>query len=73
MHQTVGNSLHAMQTMQPPAGVDEATQLVDVALANCLFATRFTIHGGFQASPGSLAFICNVVLDVPFIVDWNYS
>jgi transposase InsO family protein len=56
MHQTVGNTLRALHSMQPPDGIDSATQLVDMALANGLFATRATVHSGLQASPGSLAF-----------------
>jgi hypothetical protein len=38
MHQVVGNSLRAMSTMNPPQGVDSAIQMVDTALANCVFA-----------------------------------
>jgi len=56
MHQTVGNSLRAMVAMNPPDGINTATQLVDSALANCMFATRTAMHGGIKASPGSLTF-----------------
>jgi hypothetical protein len=71
MHQTIGNSLRAMRQMNPPNGVQEATQLVDTALANCLFATRSTIHSALNASPGSLAFQRDMILDIPTIADWE--
>ena len=69
MHQTVGNSLHAVIVMQPPAGIDSANQLVNTALANCVFATCATLHIGLQASPGSLAFNRDVILVVPFVAN----
>ena len=71
MHQTVGNMLRAMISLNPPDGVDSAKALVDTALANCLFATRSAIHGSLKASPGSLAFGWNMVLDIPIIADWQ--
>ena len=39
MHQAVGNSLRAMATMNPPAGLDSANHMVDTTLANCLLST----------------------------------
>ena len=71
MHQTVGNMLRAMISLNPPDGVDSAKALVDTALANCLFATRSAIHGSLKASPGSLAFGRDMVLDIPLIADWQ--
>ena len=56
MHQTVGNSLRAMVAMNPPDGINTANQLVDSALANCMFATRTAIYRSIKASPGPLAF-----------------
>lgn len=70
MHQTVGNSLRAMTTMNPPAGIEHANQLVDTALANCMFATRSALHGSLKASPGSLAFSRDMVFDIPMMADW---
>ena len=71
MHQTVANSLRAMRQMTPPAGIQHATQLVDTALANCLFATRSTVHSALRASPGSLAFNRDMILDIPMVADWE--
>jgi hypothetical protein len=70
MHQTVGNTLRALHSMQPPDDIDSTTQLVDMALTNCMFATRATVHSGLQASPGSLAFARDMILDIPVVADW---
>ena len=71
MHQTVGNSLCAMSTMHPPDGIDSANCLVDTAVADSLFATHASVHGTFKASPGSLAFGRDMILDIPIIADWE--
>ena len=69
MHQSVGNTLRVLRTLQPPAGVQNAQQLVDTALANAVYATRATFHSGLQATPGALAFHRDMVLDIPFVAD----
>ena len=71
MHQTVGNALRAMRQLNPPHGIQDATQLVDTALANCLFAVRSTIHSALEASPGALVFQRDMILDIPTIADWE--
>ena len=71
MHQTVGNALRAMSTLQPPAGVETANQMVDTALANCMYATRAALHSSLQGTPGSLVFQRDMVLDIPVIADWQ--
>ena len=70
MHQTIGNSLRAMTSLNPPEGITTANQMIDVALANCLYATRATFHGSLHGSPGSLTFNRDIVLDVPVVADW---
>jgi transposase InsO family protein len=70
MHQTVGNSLRAMISLDPPQGIDSASRMVDTALANCVFATRATIHSALQATPGLLAFRRDMLLDIPLQADW---
>jgi hypothetical protein len=72
MHQAVGNSLRVLSTMQPPAGINAARDLVDIALADALFATRASLHGALKATPGSIAFNRDMVLDIPFIADLQY-
>ncbi len=69
MHQSVGNTLRALTTLNPPAGIMTAEQLVDTALAKCMYATRAAFHGGLQTSPGALVFQHDRVLDLPLIAD----
>ena len=71
MHQTVGNNLRTMNAMHPPDGIDSANRLVDTALANCIFASRAAIHGSLKASPGSLIFGRDMILDIPVIANWH--
>ena len=71
MHQMIGNSIHTMQVLTPPLGLDAAYQLVDHALANCLFATQSVVHSGLQSTPGALAFGRNMILNIPTVADWN--
>ena len=71
MHQAVGNSLRALTSLQPPDGLVEARQMVDTALANAMYAHRATYTKALNASPGSVAFSRDMVLDIPFIADYN--
>jgi hypothetical protein len=57
--------------LNPPDGIESANQLIDTALANTMFATRAALHGSLKASPGSLAFGRDMILDIPVIADWN--
>ena len=57
--------------MNPPTGVITANQMIDSALATCVYATRAALHGALKASPGSLAFGRDMVLDIPLIADWH--
>jgi hypothetical protein len=43
--------------------------MVDTALANCVFAVQSTFHSGLGASPGSLAFNRDMILDIPLIAE----
>ena len=71
MHQAVGNTLRAMATMTaPPTGVQTIEQMVDTALADCMYATRAALHGTLHASPESLAFSRDMILDIPMVADW---
>jgi hypothetical protein len=52
----MGNILRAMINLNPPAGIETANQMVDTALANCLYATRAAFHSSLHGTPGSLIF-----------------
>ena len=69
MHQTIGNTLRVLSTLNPPEGIINATQLVDTAIANAVYATRATFHSSLNTTPGALAFGRDMVLDIPLITD----
>ena len=69
MHQTIGNTLRVLSTLNPPEGIANARQLVDTAIANAVYATRATFHGSLHTTPGALAFGRDMVLDIPLIAD----
>ena len=71
MHQTVGNTLRALQTLNPPAGIHDANHLIDTALANCMYATRTAISGALGVSPGAMVFHRDMILDIPVVADLN--
>jgi hypothetical protein len=69
IHQSVGNSLRVLQQWNPPVGLNDAHALVDAALANAMYATCASFHSGLQTTPGALAFHCNTVMNIPFMLD----
>ncbi len=69
IHQSIGNNLRALTTLNPPQGIEDANQLIDTAIANTIFATRAALHGTLKTSPGALAFHRDMVLDIPLISD----
>jgi transposase InsO family protein len=71
MHQAVGNSLRILRQWIPPAGIDDAKQLVNTALANAMYATRASFHSGIKSTPGALAFNRDMVMNIPFVADLN--
>ncbi|GAX16309.1 hypothetical protein FisN_35Hu008 [Fistulifera solaris] len=70
MHQTVGNTLRTLETLHTIDSMSTATKMVDTALANCVFAIRASLHSGLKATPGSLVFGRDMILDLPVIADW---
>jgi hypothetical protein len=69
MHQTIGNTLQVLSTLHPPAGLQDAQQLVDTDISNAVFATLATFHSLIQTTPGGLAFGRDMVLDIPLVAD----
>ena len=55
MHQTVGNILRTLSQVNPILQQQDANHIVDSAL---------------QASPGSLAFGRDMILNIPVVADW---
>ncbi|GAX21143.1 hypothetical protein FisN_UnNu089, partial [Fistulifera solaris] len=70
MHQVVGNTLRTMTRLATSTGITSGKQMVDTALANCMYAIRASLHSGLKATPGSLVFGRDMLLDLPVVADW---
>ena len=70
MHQTVGNTLRTLEYLHTVDSMTTAHKMVDTALANCTFAIRAALHSGLKATPGSLVFGRDMILDLPVVADW---
>ncbi|CAJ1961139.1 unnamed protein product [Cylindrotheca closterium] len=69
MHQTIGNSLRVLVTLNHPFNINDAEQLVDTAIANAVYAHRCSYHGTITATPRSLPFHRDMILDLPMEAD----
>ena len=56
--------------MNPPAGIESANQLVDMALANAMYATCAALNGSLNTTPGAAAFSRDMILDIPLQADF---
>ena len=71
MHQTIGNSLRTLIHAHPPRNAEETANLVDTALNTAAYAVRTAIHGTMKASPGSIVFQRDMLLNIPIIADFE--
>jgi hypothetical protein len=71
MHQVVGNSLRVLSTMNPPAEIAYANQLVDdtAIIANAMYTTHATVHSALKTTPGDMVLGRDMLLDIPLIAD----
>ena len=69
MHQSVGNTLRVLANSNPPAGIVDANQLVDTAIATAVYATRCSYNSSLQTTPGGLAFGRDMFLNIPLQTD----
>ena len=69
MHQTIGNSLRVLVTLNHPFNIVDAEQLVDTAIANAVYAQRCSFHGTIITTPGAMAFQRDMVLNLPMQAD----
>jgi transposase InsO family protein len=69
MHLTVGDILRVLVHMYAPQSQEEATQLVDRALATAQLALRTVVHTTLGVSPGAIVFHRDMLLEIPYIAD----
>ena len=72
MHLTVQQLIRIYTNLHPPKTLEQARQIVDKALAAASHAMRINVTRALgHNSPGALAFGRDMLLDVPFIADWE--
>ena len=69
MHQSIGNALRVLTTLQPPQGIVGANQVLDTAIPNTVFASRALLHSTLKTTPGGLTFHRDMIMDITLIAD----
>ena len=72
MHLTVQQLIRIYTNLHPPKTLEQARQIVDKALAAASHAMQISVTRTLgHNSPGALAFGRDMLLDIPFIADWE--
>ena len=72
MHLTVQQLIRIYTNLHPPKTLEQARKIVNKALAAASHAMRINVTRTLgHNSPGALAFGRDMLLDVPFIADWE--
>ncbi|KAL7568790.1 hypothetical protein ACA910_007210 [Epithemia clementina (nom. ined.)] len=69
LHQTISSTLRTRIHANPPADQLQAELLVDTVLQHAAYAVRATIHTTLEATPGSLVFHRDMILNIPMVAD----
>ena len=70
VHCSIGATIRMQVQAHPPSTPEEATQLVDKALATAMHATHCASHSSLNNySPGGLVFCHDMLMDIPLIAD----
>ena len=68
-HKTIGDTLRVLLHTAPPRNENDATRMVENALAACMHAMRCSVNHTMQASPGSIAFSRDMLINVPVMAN----
>ena len=72
MHLRVQQLIRIYTNLHPPKTLEQAQKILDKALAAASHAMRISVTRTLgHNSPGALAFGRNMLLDIPFIADWE--
>jgi len=71
LHQSMGNTLRALNYAHPPRNEAEAEERVNSALQTAACAARTATHSTMKLSPGLMAFHRDMLLNIPLIVDFK--
>ena len=69
LHQMVTNILHATLYANPLDNQLEAELFVDTALQKAAYAMRATVHTTLKATPGSLVYQRDMILNILVVAD----
>ena len=69
LHQMVTNILHSTLYANPLDNQLEAELLVDTALQKAAYAMQATVHTTLKATPGSLVYQRDMILNIPVVAD----
>ena len=70
MHLTIGDLLRTLIHAHPPNNLQHAHDILDQVIGTVSHALRTTIHRTLQVSPGASIFHRDMLLDIPYIVDY---
>ena len=68
MPQTVRNTLRTLSSLYL-SSVYPPQQLLDMVIAHAMYATQTTVHESLKATLSVIAFIRDMILDIPFVAD----
>ena len=71
MHKTVEMILRMTIKASPPYNVDNVKNLVEYALSAEMHSLHATVSTTLKATPGVLDFSCDMLFNIPLIVDWQ--
>jgi hypothetical protein len=69
MHQSVANVLCTALPLTPPQNLEQATQLIENALATTVYSTHAAVSRSLGVSPGNMVFNRDMFIDLPVLAD----
>ena len=71
MHKDVENTLTCLVQTHKPCTLADAKNLVDSALATCMYTLRANMSRATGNLPGALAFCCDMIMNIPLQADFR--
>lgn len=65
LHLTVSNILQTLVHFKSPIDIQGVVLLIDTPLQTAAYSECTVVHGNLKHSPGSLAFHCDMLFDIP--------
>jgi hypothetical protein len=71
MHQKVGNGIQTLMHKNPLHNITQARDIADDTLVTTMHAMCTTVATTLSSAPGALAFVRDMLLNMPLIADWQ--